>query len=245
MKKLRTILKITCFIGVIICLILSGCSKAKTTQNTSTTSNITTTSQTTTLQTTTTTSQTLTTISQTATTTPSIFTLAQNITTMKYTILETVVGSTTVISTTVYLKNDKMRMEMGLGGNSIIEFIDLTAETMYTYSPEANTAYMTSNVTPSNMTVSNAGNFGMMNPVASGTETIDGIFCQIYEISSSGTMAKIWLWADNGLPIKMVMENAAVDTLGEIDYTNYDFSDIPDSMFVLPADVTIIGAPGS
>jgi hypothetical protein len=30
-----------------------------------------------------------------------------------------------------------------------------------------------------------------------------------------------------------------------IEYKNYDFSDIPDSMFVLPAGVTIVQEPGS
>lgn len=136
-------------------------------------------------------------------------------------------------------------MEMGLGGSSTILFNDFTAKTMYTYSPAQNTAYLTSNVTPSLFTVASqeAGFIEGYNPQATGTETIDGTVCQIYEYSSSGNTIKIWLWKDKGLPIKTVV-TGATGTI-EYDYKNYDFSDIPDSMFVLPAGVAIIQAPGS
>lgn len=91
--------------------------------------------------------------------------------------------------------------------------------------------------------VSQVGSIEGYNPKATGTETIDGIVCQIYEYSFSGDTVKMWLWKDKGLPVKMVMTAATGTTT--IEYKNYDFSDIPDSMFVLPAGVTIIQVPGS
>ena len=154
-------------------------------------------------------------------------------------------GSPTVASVTVYLKKDKMRMEMDEEGVSTILLNDLTTNTDYTYMPAQNTAYITSNSTPSTFFVASAagGVLEHYNPQVTGTETIDGIVCQIYEFSDSGTTVEMWLWKDKGLPIKTVI--TGTDGNGEFDYKNYDFSDIADSMFVLPDGVTIVPAPGS
>jgi outer membrane lipoprotein-sorting protein len=187
----------------------------------------------------------VTTPTPTTTTTPTsssdIFGPAQNIPAMKYTIVSGPAGGLPIV--TVYLKKDnKMRMETDMGGSSTILLIDPTAKAMYTYLPAQNTAYITSD--PINVMVyaTMAGRY-CTNPQATGTETIDGIACQIYEFNLSGNTAKIWVWKDKGLPIKIAM----TDSTGThtIEYKNYDFSDIPDSMFVLPAGVKMVQAPGS
>jgi outer membrane lipoprotein-sorting protein len=80
------------------------------------------------------------------------------------------------------------------------------------------------------------------NPDVLGTETIDGKSCTVIEwtIPGTGTM-KEWIWTETGFPIKI--ESTTDQGTSTIEFTNIDFSDIPDSMFELPegAVVTTIG----
>jgi outer membrane lipoprotein-sorting protein len=78
-------------------------------------------------------------------------------------------------------------------------------------------------------------------PLVSGTETIDGKVCKVitYDDTGAGSM-KMWIWEEKGLPLKMEMTSSNGDKT-TIDYTNIDFSDIPDSIFELPEGVQIIG----
>jgi hypothetical protein len=170
-----------------------------------------------------------------------IFSLGQNISTMKYTMITTMPGYAP-ISTITSVKKGKMRMEMNVGGYLSITLIDDSTKTMYSYMPEQNTAMQMNFSQAQQSAVSQAGSIEGYNPKAAGSETIDGIVCQIYEYSMSGNAVKMWLWKDKGLPVKMVMTSA--DGTTTIEYKNYDFSDIPDNMFVLPAGVNIIQASG-
>jgi hypothetical protein len=238
-EKEKGMKKKICILGIITTLVvvmasLGACSKVATPKSQVTTKTSTTTSSTTS-------KTTATTSATTPTSNSDIFSLAQNITAMKYSTVESLpTGKTTG---TVYEKKDKMRMEANVNGVSEINFTDFTTQTSYTYTPVQNTAYLTSGVTPSMLVTSKTGLIKSLNPQMIGTETIDGIVCQIYETTNSGDTAKIWFWKDKGLPIKIVMtDSGGTDT---IEYKNYDFSDIPDSMFVLPAGVTMVQAPGS
>jgi len=217
---------------------LGACSKAATPK-----------SQVTTKTSTTATSTTSKTTATTSTTTPTsssdIFGPAQNIPAMKYTVMSG--PGVDLANVTVYLKKDKWRIETDTGGSSTILLIDSTTGDGYTYMPAQNTAYITSNPGINGLVVATwigrwVSQLGV-NPQANGTETIDGIACQIYEFSDSGNTGKIWLWKDKGLPIKIAV--TASSGTNTIEYKNYDFSDIPDSMFVLPAGVTIVQEPGS
>jgi hypothetical protein len=240
-----------CMLGIITTLVivmasLGACSKAPTSTSQVTTKTSTTTSKTSAATTiAVTTSSPPTTTTTTPTSSSDIFSPAQNITTMKYTVVVSGIGSPTVASVPVYLKKDKVRMEMDEEGVSTIELDDLTTYTDYTYMPAQNTAYKTSNpgINVFDVATMLGGYVAGTNPQANGTETIDDIACQIYEFSDSdsGSTYKIWLWKDNGLPIKIV----GTDSSGThtIEYKNYDFSDIPDSMFILPAGVTMVQAP--
>jgi hypothetical protein len=231
-----------CMLGIITTLVivmvsLGACSKAATPKSQVTT-------KTSTTATSTASKTTATTSTATPTSSSDIFSLAQNITAMKYSMVESLpTGNTTG---TIYEKKDKMRMEYIENGVSEIDFTDFTTQINYTYTPAQNTAYITSGVTPSTLMASMTGlAFKSLNPQMIGTETIDGIACQIYEYndSDSGSTSKTWLWKDKGLPIKIVMTDSS--GTNTIEYKNYDFSDIPDSMFVLPAGVTIVQEPGS
>jgi len=217
---------------------LGACSKAATPK-----------SQVTTKTSTTATSTASKTTATTSTTTPTsssdIFSLAQDIPAVKYTIVSTS-GPGVVEDVLVYLKKDEMRFEMDMGGISTILLVDPTSGDLITYTPAQNTAYKTSSMLSVFEVATMLGGFlASANPQANGTETIDGIACQIYEYSDSdsGSTSKTWLWKDKGLPIKIVMTDSS--GTNTIEYKNYDFSDIPDSMFVLPAGVTMVQAPGS
>ena len=223
---------------VIVMVSLGACSKAATPK-----------SQVTTKTSTTATSTASKTTATTSTTTPTsssdIFSLAQDIPAVKYTIVGTSEPGV-VEDVLVYLKKDGMRFEMDMGGISTILLLDPAAETEYTYMPAQNTAYKTSSgLNVFDVATMLGGSLAGRNPQANGTETIDGIACQIYEYndSDSGSTSKTWLWKDKGLPIKIVMTDSS--GTNTIEYKNYDFSDIPDSMFVLPAGVTIVQEPGS
>jgi outer membrane lipoprotein-sorting protein len=50
---------------------------------------------------------------------------------------------------------------------------------------------------------------------------------------------KMWLWEEKGLPLKMEM-TAPSGEKTTIEYSNIDLSNIPDSMFEIPAGTTII-----
>ncbi|HEX7474807.1 MAG TPA: hypothetical protein VF318_02485, partial [Dehalococcoidales bacterium] len=48
---------------------------------------------------------------------------------------------------------------------------------------------------------------------------------------------KVWLWQDKGLPVRI--QSTTSSGITTIDFKNYDFSDIPDSQFDLPAGAQI------
>ena len=83
-----------------------------------------------------------------------------------------------------------------------------------------------------------AGSIAGYNPKNLGTESIDGIVCHVFEYNIDSNMAKMWISKDRGLPVKTEMTLTEGKIITE--FKNYDFSDIPDSMFELPSGVQII-----
>ncbi|MBI2853709.1 MAG: hypothetical protein HYX87_02150 [Chloroflexi bacterium] len=181
----------------------------------------------------------------TATTTPGdgiadVLGLAQNIPSMKYTMVTSGAG-TGGIQMTVWVKRDKMKAETTFGGRAATLYIDSAAKVMYAYQPAENTAVKI----PFNPTQSASSQSDLIrrsNPKLVGTETVGGIGCAVYEYSIDGTTTKAWIWKDRGVPIKI--ESNTPQGKGVIEFKDYDFSDIPDSEMVLPAGANIIDVPG-
>ncbi len=161
---------------------------------------------------------------------------AANFPTVKYDMITTVSGQT--ITMTYWMKNKKIRMEMPDMG--IITFMDMNEQTMYMYYPDQNMAIkMTFDASKA---PENPSDILENSPKIVGTETIDGKVCTIIEYNSPEANVKTWIWNDKGFPVKM--ESTAGGVESTVLWKNFDFSDIPDSMFELPEGAQIMEIGG-
>jgi hypothetical protein len=145
------------------------------------------------------------------------------------------------MTTTVWMKNNKMRTETTMEGETIITFLDIDAQTMYVYYPDQNMAMKVTFEMPESA-VGEAESVPDYNPVIIGTETLDGKVCLVVEYTVEGSTTKMWIWKDKGFPIRI--ESVTPDGTVVVEYKNIDFGDIPDSEFELPAGVEILEIPG-
>jgi outer membrane lipoprotein-sorting protein len=248
-------LKKILFIGLISILLTgivltTGCSNGG---NATTTSVTTTTGQSTQPVTTKTTTATKTTAATTTATTKTTTAASGNsltdilgkltgVSSVKYDMVITAPGTGTSTST-VYFKKDKMRMEMSEGGQNMVLLMDMTARVMYNYMPDQNMAYqMTWNPTTQSA-ADEAQSIMQYNPTAIGIETIDGKVCTVVQYTVEGQTAKMWLWQEHGMPIRVETTSPQGNIIME--YKNIQFIDIPDSTFVLPDGVQITKMPGT
>ena len=135
------------------------------------------------------------------------------------------------------MKNNKMKTETTVEGETVVMLIDIDAQTMYMYFPEQNMAMKMTFEMPESA-IDEAQSIPDYNPVIIGTETMDGKVCLVIEYTIEGSTAKMWIWKEKGFPIRVEMTTTEGTVIME--YKNIDFSDIPDSEFELPAGVTEI-----
>lgn len=153
----------------------------------------------------------------------------------------TITSAGQVVNAKVWQKQQKMKEEITMEGESTVMIFDMAKRIMYTYMPSQGMAIkMTLNESqiPQGSTEENNAILDY-NPAVIGTEIIDGKSCTviIWEVSGSETI-KEWVWTEKGFPLKW--EGNVNGETTTIEYTNIDFSDIPDSTFELPKDVQII-----
>ncbi len=157
---------------------------------------------------------------------------------VKYDMIITSPDAPEVIQT-VWAKANKIRTEMTTGGEKMIVLVDRDAGVVYTYLPDENMAIRQSldDTAPSSATdaIQSAEEHA---PRVIGTETLDGKRCLVVEYSGDDEVVKMWIWEDTGFPLRQ--EIAITDGKVVIEYKNYDFSQIDDSVFELPAGVEII-----
>jgi outer membrane lipoprotein-sorting protein len=139
-----------------------------------------------------------------------------------------------VMNSTASVKKNKMRIESVVQGQNMVTLVDGDALTMYVYTPAQNTAIK---MDFSQAPQSPIGSVSQYNPVIVGSETLDGKLCQIIQYSANGVVTKEWVWDAKGVPVRIQATGSAGTST--TDFKNYDFSAIPDSMFVLPAGVQI------
>jgi len=163
--------------------------------------------------------------------------LASSIESVKF---DMVVTSTEISSmtTTVWLKEQKMKMKTASEGQTIITILDQEAQTMYTYMPDQNMAFMMTYDQAQASPIDDTQNINQYNPQNVGTETIDGKVCMVVEYTVQDVSVTTWIWKEYGFPIKVVSVTAQGTTT--IEYKNIDFTNIPDSEFQLPAGVQIM-----
>jgi outer membrane lipoprotein-sorting protein len=166
-----------------------------------------------------------------------------NIASIKYDMTMTIPQSGEM-KVTIWQKKTKMREEMTTQGIKTVILFDMDANTMYTYMPEQNMAMKTtldSSMIPQGST-EDTGAIMDYNPTIVGTESIDGKACTVITFNNPGSgSVKEWIWNDKGFPLRMEIDSSEGKTI--IEYSNIDFSDIPDSTFVLPAGVQVISTP--
>jgi hypothetical protein len=161
---------------------------------------------------------------------------------VKYDMVITAPGSGTITST-IWFKKNKMRTEMSEGGQTTIMLMDMDARIMYSYMPDQNMAIqMTWNPTTKSA-ADEAKSILDYSPAIIGTETIDGKLCTVVQYTAEGQTAKMWLWQEHGLPIRAEITTPQGTVVME--YKNIQFTDIPDSTFVLPDGVQITKMPGT
>jgi hypothetical protein len=147
------------------------------------------------------------------------------------------------IATKVLLKKNRMRMEMSMQGTNTVILVDPAKQAIYFYLPGMNIAMkMDWNQIPDSA-ITDVLSILKNQPIIDGTESIDGKDCLIVKYSIGSETSIIWIWQQNGLPIKMISPTSSGQMT--VEFKNYDFSDIPDNLFDLPANVTIstLGVP--
>lgn len=169
---------------------------------------------------------------------------AKDVTSFKYDMVATAPGET-AITTTMWRKGEKMRMEGTFEGQSMVYLVDAGEQLAYAYFPAENTA-MTIGLSKAQETAGDSpteqsGSVLDYNPVTLGTEVLDGKTCLVIKYTDEIGETKMWLWTRYGLPIRTEMTTAQGTSVAEL--KNIDFGNISDSMFELPAGVQIMTIP--
>ena len=169
-----------------------------------------------------------------------ILSLASSIESVKF---DMVVTSTEISSMTteVWLKDPKMKMKTTSEEQTIITILDQEAQTMYTYMPDQNMAFMITYDQAQASPIDDTQNINQYNPQNAGTETIDGKVCMVVEYAVQDVSITTWIWKEYGFPIKVVSVTDQGTTT--IEYKDIDFTNIPDSEFQLPDGVQIMDLP--
>ncbi len=157
---------------------------------------------------------------------------------VKYDMIMTIPGSPS-ITAKIWQKNKKMREDITAQGMTMTMLFDMDAGVMYTIMPPPLNTAMKSTFNTSDMPEGGVDTGDIMdyNPNIVGTETIDGKSCTVIAYEYAGSSMKYWIWTEKGFPVKMEITSAGSKTT--IEYKNIDFSNIADSIFELPAGVTI------
>jgi outer membrane lipoprotein-sorting protein len=166
---------------------------------------------------------------------------AAGVASMQYDLVMTAPGAPTMTQK-VWVKKNKMRMEMTQQEETQIILTDIDAQTMYVYMPAENMAMKMNFSQATKSATEEAGSIQNYNPTVVGTETIDGKVCLVVEYTAGGAATKAWIWEEHGFPIRVEVTTSEGTTT--VEYKNIGFVDILDSKFELPAGVQII-QPGS
>ncbi len=163
--------------------------------------------------------------------------LGAGIESVKYDIVITAPGMET-ITTKMWVKQDKMRTEVSQQGEDVVMLVDYDEGVAYMYMPDENKAMKIPLTQAPESVVEATQAIADYDYTVIGTETMDGKVCLVVEYSYDGVSAKAWIWKEHGFPIRIETTTAEGTTVAE--FKNIDFSDIPDSMFELPAGVEIM-----
>jgi len=132
----------------------------------------------------------------------------------------------------------KLRMEITASGQTTIMIYD--GQNYYMYNPATKIAYKMSATSAEQYSSASdeTGSLSQYSPVLIGSETVNGMDCYVFQYTVQGVSTKMWVWKQYGLPVKIVSGNMTME------YSNFKFEPIADSMFQLPADAIMMTIPG-
>lgn len=132
----------------------------------------------------------------------------------------------------------KYRMEFSTAGQSMVMIYD--GQYYYTYYPDTKYGTKMSAAAAQQYASAStdAGDVAQYNPIYIGSETVNGVDCYHYRYTVQGGTSDMWLSKQNGMTIRMVSGTTTMD------YTNFSYAPIADSMFMMPADVIMMTIPG-
>ena len=161
---------------------------------------------------------------------------AANLTEMSFEQITTTGSDTTSGKTAI--KNGKMWSEMTVMGQQMTIIVDTEKKVVYMLAAGQNQAMKL----PYDQYETQAG--GVANPGSAtqgkltGTETVDGQLCDVYEKTESFGTIKTWIAKSNGFPVKS--ETTTSLGVSKTEFKNVKIGGVPDSLFELPAGVQVV-----
>lgn len=126
------------------------------------------------------------------------------------------------------------KFKMESAANGVTSDIIYDGQHYYSYTPSTNIAIPITSTLNVLTTPSDSTYVLQYNPVYIGSKTVNGYACWGYQYTASGYLYTMWVWTQYGLPVEVVVLGTTT-----IDYSNFDFSTLPDSTFQLPAGAII------
>lgn len=165
--------------------------------------------------------------------------LGAGITSVQYDSVVTAPGADEV-TIHVWLEGDRMRTDSEItGGETVVTLIDVGAGTMYLYYPAMNMAMeVPFDPEAAESPLAESQSIPDYDYEIIGIETMSGMECLRVEYTSGQATVKMWIWTEYGFPIRTEVTISGSTTIAECQ--NIEFKDIEDSMFELPAGVTIV-----
>jgi outer membrane lipoprotein-sorting protein len=132
--------------------------------------------------------------------------------------------------------NTKVRYDMPgfMGGFRETIIWDSSKKTQYTWYPDQNIACQV----PTGQVQDNPSeNTDQIIPTYLGTDTVDSKLCDVYQYTFESVSTKVWIWRDKWFPIRM--ETTTSGGTSTMEFQNIVFGTLADSLFQLPAGVTM------
>jgi outer membrane lipoprotein-sorting protein len=143
-------------------------------------------------------------------------------------------GYPDAIASKVWQKTNKMKTETTMQGMTIVTYIDYDAQRLCAYIPVTGMVMATDFSMAQADPLDQAETILDYQPTIIGSETIDGKDCLVFEWTAEGVTTKWWLAKDDGFPRRVETTTAQGTTT--IEYSNVEFTDIPDSEFEFPPE---------
>jgi len=142
-----------------------------------------------------------------------------------------------------YVKGTKMRQEMNVAGQNTVLLLNMNDKVAYTLMPDQGIAMKMDFSKVSVQTERPDARISELPSSAKliGTDTVDGKAAAVYEVPDSVGSGKYWVWTERGMPLKVEVTGAEGKTV--IEFLNYKFGSIPDSLFELPSGTQLMDLP--